>query len=421
MTKIILITASFPYLPGEQFLETEVKYYQNHKDIDLTIMPINSHNEIRKIDMLIKLDTYLIDNMNKSVLYKLFYLGKSMFSKLFYKEIASNLVFTISSIKSFAGSMFAYQYYYDLFDDYFKNKKDLENTIIYTYWNDTFTYALQSLKKKYGYKVVSRIHGYDIYKERRANFYMPLKHCFTENIDRIFTITESANAYLFKTYGFNNKILELSRLGVDDNFIDCNCSLENYFSIASCSFLVDVKRVDKIIDAISILSIKYPLITFEWNHIGSGPLEDKLHNYANEKLSNIANVKYKFLGYLDNKEVYEFYKKNPVDVFINVSESEGVPVSIMEAMSCHIPIVAPNIGGISDMIENGANGCLLSEKCEVEEIVENLKEIEFFKDDKVREKSYKLFLEKYDAKSNYNSFIDNLKALSSKRNHIARS
>jgi glycosyltransferase involved in cell wall biosynthesis len=411
MPKIILITASFPYLPGEQFLETEVKYYTEHKDIDFTIMPINSHDKIREIDKSIKLDTYLIDNMNKSLLHRLLYLGKSMLSKLFYKEIASNLVFTTSSIKSFMGSVSAYQNFYDLFDNYFKYKEDLSDTIVYTYWNDTFTYALQSLKNKYGYKLVSRIHGYDIYKERRPDCYKPLKHLFTDNIDRIFTITQSANEYLSRTYGFKSETLELSRLGVDDNFIKCNSSLENHFSIASCSFLVDVKRVDKIIDAIAILSKQYPLITFEWNHIGSGPLEDKLKQYAQQKLSNMSNVKYEFLGHLDNQEVYAFYKNNAVDMFINVSESEGVPVSIMEAMSCHIPIVAPNVGGISDMIIDKNSGRLLSEKCEVDELLEALSEVEFFKNEVTREKAYQVYLEKYDAKKNYTEFIETLKGL----------
>jgi len=410
MLKIILITASFPYLPGEQFLETEVKYYQNHKDIDFTIMPISSHNKIRKIDKSIKLDTYLIDNMNQSVLYKLFYLSKSMFSKLFYKEIVSNLVFTISSIKSFLGSISAYQYYYEIFDKYFRSKRDIDNIIIYTYWNTEATYALQSLKKKYSYKLVSRIHGGDLYQERKVNCYMPLKHLFTEEIDKVFTITQSANEYLSKTYGFNNKTLELSRLGVDDKFIQCNSSLKNHFSIASCSFLVDVKRVDKIIDAIALLSEKYPLIAFEWKHIGSGPLEDKLRQYAQPKLSN-SNVKYTFLGHLENQEVYEFYKDNVVDVFVNVSESEGVPVSIMEAMSCHIPIVAPDVGGISDMIVDGKNGNLLREKCEVGELVEALSSIEFFKNKVTREKSYEVYLEKYNAKKNYTEFIQTLKKL----------
>lgn len=411
MTKMILITASFPYVPGEQFLETEVKYYTKHKDVEFTIMPISSNGEMRKIDKSILLNNYLINNRNKSKIKKVFTLFKSLFSILFWKEIILNKVYRGSKLKSFASTIVTYYNYYNLFDNYFRDKKDLSNTIVYTYWNDSFTYALQSLKNKYGYKLVSRIHGYDIYKERRVNNYMPLKSNFTQNIDKIYTITQSANDYLHKTYGFKKEILQLARLGVDDKNIISNANELNIFHIVSCSFLVDVKRVDKIVDALSLLSEKLFAIELIWTHIGGGPLEKPLQDLANKKLSKQANVSFSFLGQLTNQEVYKFYKENKVDVFINVSESEGVPVSIMEAMSCHIPIVAPKIGGISDMIDDKVSGVLLNEKCEVNEIVENLKNVQFFKSGAVRKKSYSIFLEKYNAKNNYNRFIDDLKAL----------
>jgi colanic acid/amylovoran biosynthesis glycosyltransferase len=406
MTKMILITASFPYVPGEQFLETEVKYYTKHKDVEFTIMPISSNGEMRKIDKSILLNNYLINNRNKSKIKKVFTLFKSLFSILFWKEIVLNKVYRGSKLKSFASTIVAYYNYYDLFDNYFRDKKDLSNTIVYTYWNDSFTYALQSLKNKYGYKLVSRIHRYDIYKERRVKNYMPLKSNFTQNIDKIYTITQSANDYLHKTYGFKKEILQLARLGVDDKNIISNANELNIFHIVSCSFLVDVKRVDKIVDALSLLSEKLKNITLIWTHIGSGPLEKTLKDLANKKLSQKENIIFNFIGQLTNQEVYKFYQENNVDVFVNVSESEGVPVSIMEAMSCHVPIVAPDIGGISDMIEDAKSGFLLSNACKVDEIYKALLKIDFFKKEETRKKSYDIFLEKYNATKNYKDFLD---------------
>lgn len=408
--KILLITSSFPYYPGEQFLETEVKYYSDRKDIHLCIMPMGKHKKKRDIDNNIKVDEYLLSIKN-NIFTKLLCFIRSMLNKYFYKELFVSRPFSLTKMKSFATSLYGYQRYYSLFDAYFKDKKDLNNTLVYTYWHTEATYALQSLKEKYGYKLVSRIHRFDIYKERRPDSYMPLKHLFTENIDKVFTITETANEYLSKTYGFKSAILELSRLGVDDYAIKTQSSIDGTLSIASCSFLVDVKRVDKIIDVLHSLSKKFQSIKFEWRHIGSGPLEGNLKQYAIEQLSNLDNVRYEFLGHLDNQEVYEFYKNNAIDVFINVSESEGVPVSIMEAMSCHIPIVAPNVGGISDMISNRKNGILLSEKCEVNELVNALSDVEFFKNQEIRENSYKQYLENYSAKKNYTEFLNGLKRL----------
>ncbi len=408
MRNIIIITASFPYLPGEQFLEAEAEYYSKYQNNIFTIMPIRAIGQKRDIDSSIKIDDYLIKNINISRNSKLFYLAKSLGTKYFYKELFSNNLFNIKKMKIFLNSISIYQNYYNAFDRYLKHEKNLKNTIIYTYWNNEITYALQSLKSKYDYKLVSRIHGIDLYRERKAFGYMPLKKQFTEDIDKLYLITESVNEYLHQTYGFNYDVLELSRLGVEDLNIISSANNNSDFHIVSCSFLVEIKRADKIIKALEIVSKKLSFINFSWSHIGGGKMYDKLLALANNRLSSLPNVSFDFIGNLDNKKVYEFYRNNKVDVFINVSESEGVPVSIMEAMSCHIPIIAPDVGGISDMVLNGVNGSLLSSKCGLDEVVGSLENVSFFKHKNTREQSYNIFLEKYNAEVNYSMFMDSL-------------
>jgi glycosyltransferase involved in cell wall biosynthesis len=66
-----------------------------------------------------------------------------------------------------------------------------------------------------------------------------------------------------------------------------------------------------------------------------------------------------------------FYKDNPVDVFLNVSESEGCPVSAQEAASCGVPIVATDVGGNSE-VATEANGFLLPPNPTPDEIAETL-------------------------------------------------
>ena len=403
MKKIILITSQFPYFGGEQFLETEVKYYN---DLKLIIMPKSKTDSVRSIPEDGIVDNFLLNNsFNKS---KFIYLAKSLRYKIFYKELFSENLLNMKKFKIFLVSIYQYQMYYEIFDRYFSKVQDVKNVIVYTYWNDEVTYALQSLKDKYQYKLISRIHRGDLYKERRPFNYMPLKKQFTNNIDTVYTITQSANYYLAKIYGFDRSILKLSRLGVDDLSIETLPSEQNSLHLVSCSFLTEIKQIDKIIESLEILSTKISHINFTWSHLGGGILYKELTQLANDKLGNKMNVKFEFLGNLDNKNVYEFYKMNNVDVFVNVSESEGVPVSIMEAMSCHIPIIAPDVGGIKDMVVDGYNGILLKKECLVEEIVASLKNIAFFKDKNIRENSYKIFLEKYDAKKNYKKFIQDI-------------
>jgi len=402
--RVILITSHFPYSGGEQFLETEIKYYT---DIELTILPKSKSDFIRVTPNNIKINDYLIRNSSKNR--KIVYLFKSLKNRLFYKELFSKKFLSLKKLKIFFDAIATYQMYYELFDSYFTQLQNLETVTIYTYWNDVATYALQSLKNKYKYKLVSRIHRGDLYQEKKALGYMPLKKHFTTNLDTLYTITQSANGYLVDVYGFVERdILKLSRLGVEERGIISKSSPEKSLHITSCSFLSEVKQVDKIIQSLKIVSEQMQEVKFVWTHIGDGILYEHLTSLAESELTGLSNIEYHFVGNYTNEKVYEFYRRNEVDVFLNVSLSEGVPVSIMEAMSCHIPIIAPDIGGISDMIDNGKSGFLLSQECAIEEIVDSLRNIHFFKNHEIREESYKIFLEKYDASKNYKHFIEEM-------------
>jgi glycosyltransferase involved in cell wall biosynthesis len=402
---ILLITDFFPYSSSEQFLETEVKYY---KDCNVTIMPRHYAETYRSLNnKQIEIDNFLINNKLNSI-NKLFYTIKIFISSYFFKEFFSEKLFNFSKFKSFRASMLSLYHYYYLFDKYFTKQTTLNNLIVYTYWNNEVTYALQILKKKYKYKLISRIHGYDLYKERRIANYMPLKSQFTQNINKIYTITESANKYLYQEYGFCSNKIELSKLGVEDKKIVTQPTQNNTLHIVSCSFLTEVKQVHKIVESLSILGKNHPNIEYKWTHIGNGPLYHQISELAKESLSELTNVQYTLKGELKNQDVYNFYKNNNIDVFINVSKSEGVPVSIMEAMSCYIPIIAPDIGGISDMLTNNINGVLLSHRCSISEIILALKQYKNFKNKDMRTNSYNIFFENYNAKVNYSKFINNL-------------
>ena len=173
---------------------------------------------------------------------------------------------------------------------------------------------------------------------------------------------------------------------------------ERKIVLVSCSNLVDVKRVDLIIKALmeSTAQIK-------WIHIGDGILRSELEELS-KKLPK--NVECKFLGLMKNEEVMKFYKNQHIDVFINVSESEGVPVSIMEALSFGIPIVATDVGGTHEIVIDKYNGILLNKnfKC-----CELLNSIDFIVDDnKYRSNAMKVWNKMCSAKVNYKEFYEKL-------------
>jgi glycosyltransferase involved in cell wall biosynthesis len=231
------------------------------------------------------------------------------------------------------------------------------------------------------------------------------------NIDKIFTISSHGQDYLKNKYPeYSNKI-DISRLGVKEQESLSKKSEDNTFRIVSCSYLNPVKRVDLIIDSIASTSEKINK-KISWIHFGDGPLRNELENKAKEKFKG-KNADYDFKGNVMNKEILSYYKNNSVDLFLNLSSSEGLPVSIMEAISFGIPVIATDVGGTKDIV-NSKNGALLNADPSVEEVAEKIKSIiEMNKEDfeKLKENAFKIFNEKVNARINYNEFIEKINRL----------
>jgi len=65
----------------------------------------------------------------------------------------------------------------------------------------------------------------------------------------------------------------------------------------------------------------------------------------------------RFLGYQSPAQVRELLGQT--DIFVMASFAEGVPVVLMEAMACSIPVVATRIAGIPELVEDGVSGFLV--------------------------------------------------------------
>ena len=65
-----------------------------------------------------------------------------------------------------------------------------------------------------------------------------------------------------------------------------------------------------------------------------------------------------FLGFRHNHELAQALQAN--DVFVTMSKSENMPLSILEAMAIGLPVVAVNALGIPEIVKNNINGFLVS-------------------------------------------------------------
>jgi glycosyltransferase involved in cell wall biosynthesis len=85
------------------------------------------------------------------------------------------------------------------------------------------------------------------------------------------------------------------------------------------------------------------------------------------KESNLTE-KVSFVGF--TTDVVGYLQR--ADICVLISHSEGLPLSILEAMSIGLPILASNVGGISKQVKDGYNGYLV-ERNAVEDLTEKIK------------------------------------------------
>ena len=87
---------------------------------------------------------------------------------------------------------------------------------------------------------------------------------------------------------------------------------------------------------------------------GDGPRKEQLTDLAHEL--GISD-RVRFLGFLTEDEVIR--ELQDADLFVLPSFVEGLPVSAMEAMAIGVPVIATNIAGTSELVEDGRTGLLV--------------------------------------------------------------
>lgn len=201
---------------------------------------------------------------------------------------------------------------------------------------------------------ISRAHGHDLYEDCAHRPVQPFRHEVLEAMDRIFPCSEEGAAHLRSMHSDYADKIEASYLGSRGATAASAFRARDAIRMVSCSTLDPVKRVNLIADAVGQLTRSG--IDVEWTHIGSGRGLSKLEKRCNGRL---AAGTFRFVGALDNDEVFALYEMLDADLFVNVSSSEGIPQAIMEALSFGVPVVATGVGGNSEIVIDGLNGWLI--------------------------------------------------------------
>lgn len=139
------------------------------------------------------------------------------------------------------------------------------------------------------------------------------------------------------------------------------------YDLIYCGYLDQNKQVDLIIDAVKSLNQEIPDLRVVL--VGDGPERSALEVKA-ARLGIDRQID--FVGRQPVESVPSFL--NQSRIFVMTSAFEGLPVAMLEALSCGLPVVVPDVGDISDVALHGING-LLFEANNVSSLTNNLRRI----------------------------------------------
>ncbi len=405
--ELILITNRYPYYPGEEFLTKELSYLAAEFG-KIHLIPVNVEETNRKRELESNVIVHLLPELlQKKRLKKVSALLDPQGLKWFKEELANARPFGTKGIGKLASWLSVAEELRDNIEKIIGERGNNTAFAVYSYWLSLAGGAAMVKERNPSVTAVSRGHGGDVYEDRHNPPYLPLKHAVINGLDKVFLISENGFQHIANQKGSKDK-LEVARLGTEYAGKRYE-SGEEGFQLLSCSYMVPVKRIPLLIEALSKCKAK-----IEWTHIGDGPEKEAIESAASELPKNIKAT---FTGNLQHDKVLEYYQTHHVDLFINVSESEGIPVTIMEAYSFGVPALATDVGGTSEIV-NDQSGVLVRKDISPEELAGKIDELASDMESmyKKRNAAFQLWDSRFNAEKNYRKFANDLMKMVSHNN-----
>lgn len=402
--RLLLLTYGFPYGDGEEFLETEMPILARefaevvivpfgHDVQSDTIRPLPPNCSAR-IDLTREIFSRFVATQHAGSL--------KFFRRCGMRHCADFLANAIKVRPICLREISDFQFYADAIAQTIVAAYGVDAFDVgYSYWATRPALALSYLKRINGrFAAVTRAHGYDVFSERSSKNHLPF-HCqILKGTDALHTCCDMAREYLIRKYPRYRQKIHRSYLGVSSQDM-AKQSEDGVLRIVSCSRMIGIKRVEDIAKAVGRCAGR-----IHWTHIGDGPLRQNVEQIVRGFPEHITC---ELPGHLDHADVMAHYRHGPVDVFVNFSLSEALPVSIMEAMSFGVPCIAPNVGGVSEIIDASC-GWLLPNGSSPTELTALIDATDFSLLGR-REACMKKQRAAFDAKVNYRDFARNISSL----------
>lgn len=321
------------------------KDYYNERGFDI---------EIFTLDQIINRDIQSFRNASKSLKYRI---------KSIIKRISKNSVFFCSKILERETFFYGKQLI-----EYYLSLNRSVNIIVFHDFFSCYYYNLYTSKNK-KVKTVLFYHNNGAAFDALLYYYPKLRNSkYLETLlsRERFVINRTDKLVFIAKYGEKNflsiypqydinKVITIHN-GIDD--IDLQKSeivpyTNKEFRLV-CAGTINQRKGQKIIIEALLELNKDILDKIHVTFIGDGPIKKELETIT---IENSLQDNVKFLGVLDNKDIYKYMALS--NIYILMSYEEGLPISIIEGMRSGLGIIATRIAGIPELVREDFNGILI--------------------------------------------------------------
>jgi glycosyltransferase involved in cell wall biosynthesis len=216
-----------------------------------------------------------------------------------------------------------------------------QEDVLYAPWMNIWGPALSIIKNAVGepnsrQKLVFRANGADLYQERMGGIQRKMQAISMDAATKIFPVSEHGTKYLQEKYPRHQWKIETAYHGSPiQDFVFQPTETKRWLTVST---LQTVKRLERLLEMLK--KMEEPVL---WTHIGGeGPALDLLKNRFGELPQNVS---VDFRGRMRQSEILQILKTESFDLFLNVSDSEGLPLSAVEAAQAGIPLLLSDVGG----------------------------------------------------------------------------
>lgn len=233
--------------------------------------------------------------------------------------------------------------------------KDNDIEIVHSHGKGAGIYSRMLKILNPGLKIVHTLHGVHIgeYGFLKKSVYIFLERFLTLFTDKFINVSNSENSLCLKLRLFKKSKCEIVYNGIKALLKDDNAKIK--FNLSGKRVVTTISRFDYAKN----MSLAYEIaknfkdnsnIVFLW--LGDGDDRAKFESMAQKDGANII-----FTGFTGEVPAY----LSATDIYLSTSRWEGLPYALIEAQSLGIPVVATNVVGNNEVVENGKSGFLFED------------------------------------------------------------